>query len=128
MADPITAGITLRALAPPYHLYIVLNEPRSSHGNQVVLVNFTDARSIEDNTVVILPDEGIHPFIQKPTAVYYNKARIVSIEALQRGVSGHVLAIQEPLLGEALVRVQRGLLTSPYTRFHIKEQYLSFTE
>jgi hypothetical protein len=50
-----------------FHLWVLLNDPVGEN-RAIALVNFTEDTGIDD-TVVLDPENNLHPFITKPTMV-----------------------------------------------------------
>jgi hypothetical protein len=89
--------------------------------NQVIMVNLTTQRPHSDGTTVLLPGE--HPFIHRPTVVFYSDARQVSASLLDRSITqgvGHIHSAASPTL---LQKLQGGLLVSALTPEKIKTAF-----
>jgi hypothetical protein len=99
------------------HLWIVVTEP-SGMPADVVIVSLSSDKPGKDDTVKLGP--GDHPFIRKPTVVFYPDTRLMPVQAIisevQNGQASFHADCSEPLLD----RVRQGLLASPATPRRLK--------
>ena len=85
------------------------------------MVNLTTQRPHSDTTMIIQPRE--HPFVDRPTVVFYADARMVNVNTLEEGVRQKVVRQHDPLSKELLQRIQNGLLASKFTPDKIKKAF-----
>lgn len=97
---------------PTRHLWIVLTEP-SSDADQMVIVNVTSLRKGADTTVVLQP--GDHPFIVKPSVIYYAGARVVHVKNVEKGFAAGICVPDDSCSPDLMARIQEGLLRSRFT-------------
>lgn len=95
----------------PGHLWIVAAV--SADGGECLMVNLTTLRFDADQTVILQPGE--HPFIGKPSSVYYTGARIVSAAILSNAVSAGRAMPQNPVSPAVLKEIRAGFRCSDHT-------------
>ena len=105
------------------HLWVLLTSPHPQT-REAIMVNVTTQRPHSDTTTIL--NAGDHPFVQKPSVIFYADARIVDTRlldaALQRGAyRGHAT-----FSAEVIVRMQAGVSVSPFTPKKIKTAYAAF--
>ncbi|RLJ18234.1 hypothetical protein DJ030_12680 [bacterium endosymbiont of Escarpia laminata] len=88
MSD-IQKGIAIHADIPSpedAHLFFVLSDP-VGNPPKVAMVNISTKRNLpfEDHTVVLQP--GDHSFIRHDSFVYYEYARLINVEVVERKVA-----------------------------------------
>jgi hypothetical protein len=94
------------------HLWVVVTKPEPATG-EVIMVNLTTRRPHSDTTTVLLPGE--HPFIDRPTVAFYPDAWLAKAALLDSSIAqgvGRNHAVASPAL---LVKLQNGLMASPFT-------------
>jgi hypothetical protein len=102
------------------HLWVLITKPHPQTC-EAIMVNVTTQRPHSDTTTILHP--GDHPFVQKPSVIFYADARIVDTrlldQALQNGAyQSH--AVFEPTV---MTRIQAGVAASPFTPKKIKTAY-----
>ena len=102
------------------HLWIVLTEA-SSATDKAVIVNVTTLREGSDTTAIL--KSGDHPFIVKPSVIYFHGALIVDLAMIEEGFSAHVCTPQPPCSPDLIARIQRGLLESEFTPDRVARFY-----
>ncbi|MDQ2867656.1 MAG: hypothetical protein M3R59_04490 [Verrucomicrobiota bacterium] len=102
------------------HLWVLITNPNPAT-HEALMVNLTTQRPHSDTTTIL--NIGDHPFVQKPSAIFYADARIVDTQlldaAVQRGACGTHASVQRPVIA----RIQAGIVTSPLTPRKIKTAY-----
>lgn len=88
------------------HLWALITAPDPESGD-AIMVNLTSQRPHSDTTTIIQPGE--HPFVDRPTVVFYADARMVNANILEEGIHRGVVRQNAPLSAELLQRIQDGL-------------------
>lgn len=102
------------------HLWALVTAPDPVTG-EAIMVNLTTQHPHSDTTTILQPGE--HPFVDRPTVVFYADARIVKESLLDAGLAQGVGRAHVSLSKTVLVRIQAGLLTSPFTPMKIKSAF-----
>jgi hypothetical protein len=102
------------------HLWVLITKP-DSHINEMIMVNVTTQRSHSDTTTIL--NVGDHPFIQRPSVVFYADARLVKAADITTALFRQAIRQQNGFAQSILNRIQAGLLQSPFTPFKIKEAF-----
>lgn len=102
------------------HLWVLVTGVNPQTG-EAIIVNFTTERPHSDKTVVIQPGE--HPFVDRPTVVFYADARFASLAHLDAAIQQGIATRHDPLTPALLKRVQAGLLASTLTPTKIKTAF-----
>lgn len=99
------------SLREPPHLHIVV----AQDGDELALVNITDADNVFDTTVILQPGE--HPYIHKPSAVFYQKAKISSMKLIKDAIDSFTTPVSShaDCSQDLLAKVQAGVLASDHT-------------
>jgi hypothetical protein len=119
----LTIGDTVLLPKPGYekeHLWALITAPDPESGD-AIMVNLTTQRSHSDTTTII--QTGEHPFVDRPTVVFYADARMVNVNTLDEGVRQKVVRQHDGLSKELLQRIQNGLLASNFTPDKIKKAF-----
>lgn len=97
-----------------FHLWVLLNDPvGDSRG--IALVNFTEDKGT-DPTVVLRPDDDLHPFITKPTMVEYARPLLMREYHLTNALSsGNASRDPVDCPPDLLQRIRAGVFTSPFS-------------
>lgn len=99
------------------HLWIVVTEP-SGAPPEVVIVSLSSDRAGKDDTVKLGP--GDHPFIRKPTVVFYPDTRLMAVPAIIAEIQNGQASFHADCSEDLLERVRQGLLASPATPRRMK--------
>ena len=102
------------------HLWVLITGPDPA-AHEAIMVNVTTQRPHSDTTTVLQP--GAHPFIQRPSVVFYADARTVDARLLDQVIArggGRSHAAFSP---EVLRMIQAGVPKSPFTPRKIKEAF-----
>jgi hypothetical protein len=97
---------------PILHLWILISEPDpdTSIG---IMVSVTTLRRGHDQTVILQP--GDHPYIIRPSAVYFGDARLFDTRKIERDVLCGYVRRLERFSPSLISELQQGILVSPYT-------------
>ncbi len=102
------------------HLWVLITNP-DPVTHEAIMVNVTTQRPHSDTTTIL--KVGDHPFIQKPSVIFYADARTVDTRlldaAVQRGAYNSHAAFQATVIH----KIQIGMLASPFTPKKIKTAY-----
>lgn len=99
------------------HLWIVVTEP-SGTPPEVAIVSLSSDRAGKDTTVRLGP--GDHPFIRKPTVVFYPDTRLMQAHSIISEIQNGLATFHADCSGDFLERVRQGLLASPATPRRMK--------
>jgi len=119
----LTIGDTVMLPKPGYekeHLWALITAPDPESGD-TVMVNLTTQRPHSDTTTIIRPGE--HPFVDRPTVVFYADARIVDVKNLEAALRQGVVRQHAPLSAELLRRIQDDLFVSDFTPDKIEKAF-----
>ena len=105
------------------HIWVLITKPDPAT-HAAIMVNVTTQRPHSDTTTIL--NAGDHPFVQKPSVIFYADARIVDTRlldaAVQRGAYRGHAAVQAAVI----VRIQAGVAASPFTPKKIKTAYAAY--
>lgn len=93
------------------HLWIVLTDP--DRDNRVLIVSLTTLREGQDQTVIL--NVGDHPFINRPSSVFYRQVEIVDSIKLEQAEKAGSIARRENCSPEVLRLIRDGVSASPHT-------------
>ena len=102
------------------HLWVLITKVDPKTG-QAIMVNITTQRPHSDTTTILCV--GDHPFIQKPSVVFYADARFVDPALLDQGILSDTCRSHAAFSPGVLARIQAGVAISPMTPKKIKEAY-----
>lgn len=106
------------------HLWVLITDP-DPVTHEAIMVNVTTQRPHSDTTTIL--NVGDHPFVQKPSVVFYADARTVNTglldEAVRRGACDAHAAFQPTVIH----RIQGGVAVSPLTPKKIKTAYAAYS-
>lgn len=102
------------------HLWALITAPDPESGDSV-MVNLTTQRPHSDTTTIIRA--GGHPFVDRPTVVFYADARMVDAKILEEGLRQGLVRQHSALSAEVLQRIQEGLFVSRFTPDKIKTAF-----
>ncbi len=107
------------------HLWVLITNP-DPVTKEAIMVNVTTQRPHSDTTTIL--NVGDHPFIQKPSVIFYADTRMVNTglldDAVTRGACQTHAAFQEPVIR----RIQSGVAASPLTPRKIKTAYAAYAD
>jgi hypothetical protein len=107
------------------HLWALITAPDPESGD-AVMVNLTTQRPHSDTTTII--QAGEHPFVDRPTVVFYADARMVDVKILEEGLRQGLVRQHSALSAEVLQRIQEGLFVSRFTPDKIKTAFKTARE
>lgn len=102
------------------HLWVLITRP-DPQTNEAIMVNVTTLRPHSETTTILNP--GDHPFVQKPSVIFYADARKVDVRLLDAAVSSGSFRANAAFQDAVLKRIQDGLLKSALTPKKIKDAY-----
>ncbi len=102
------------------HLWVLITRP-DPHTNEAIMVNVTTLRPHSETTTILNP--GDHPFVQKPSVIFYADARKVDVRLLDDAVGSGSFRAHAAFQDAVLKRIQDGLLKSALTPKKIKDAY-----
>ena len=88
------------------------------------MVNVTTQRPHSDTTTIL--NVGDHPFVQKPSVIFYADARIVDTRLLDAAVQRGAYAGHAAFQPAVIARIQAGVAASPFTPKKIKNGIRGF--
>ncbi len=110
-------GTTFWVRSDP-HLWAIISDPQKNPVH-VVHVNFTSMKDnarphdpYNDPACVVMAGE--HPFIDKPTCVYYGGVQIGSVEHLQHRYDDGDMKLGKPVSAELLAKMRYGATISEH--------------
>jgi hypothetical protein len=104
------------------HLWLLVTKPHPQTG-VAIMVNVTTRRPHSDTTTIL--SVGDHPFISRPSVVYYADAREVDTANLALAIQCHAARLHQPFTQHVLAKIQPGIVSSPYTPRKIKTLFLA---
>lgn len=99
------------------HLWIVVTEPDGA-SPEVAIVSLSSDAPGKDATVKLGP--GDHPFIWKPTIVFYPDTRLMAVHVIEDEVNNARATFHEDCSEDLLETIRQGLLTSPFPPRRLK--------
>ncbi len=106
------------------HLWVLITNPDPAT-HEALMVNLTTQRPHSDTTTIL--NIGDHPFVQKPSVIFYADARIVDTRLLDAAVQRGACSTHAPFQPPVMMRIQAGIVTSPLTPRRIKTAYAAYT-
>ena len=88
------------------------------------MVNVTTQRPHSDTTTIL--NAGDHPFVQKPSVIFYADARMVDTRLLDAAVQRGACRAHAAFQPVVLARIQAGIAASPFTPRKIKTAYAAY--
>ncbi len=105
------------------HLWVLITNPDPAT-HEAIMVNVTTQRPHSDTTTIL--NAGDHPFVQKPSVIFYADARIVDTRLLDAAVQRGAYAGHAAFQPAVIARIQAGVAASPFTPKKIKTAYAVF--
>lgn len=102
------------------HLWVGITNPNPNTG-EVIVVNLTTQRPHSDTRTVLLPGEL--PFIDRPTVAFYKDARQAKATLLDSSFAQGVGRNHAVASAALLLKMQNGLLASPFNPAKIKTAF-----
>lgn len=113
------AGDTFLYPLPQEHLWVAVTNPNAD--GEVLIVNITTVRNDIDRTVILRAKE--HPFLTKPSYVYYREAMIKQVSELEGEEKALRLKKHADCAKELLGLICAGISASEHTRPAILKFY-----
>jgi hypothetical protein len=92
--------------------------------NEAIMVNVTTRRPHSDTTTIL--NVGDHPFIQKPSVIFYADTRIVNSGLLDAAVTRGAFQAHAAFQAPIIRRIQSGVAASPLTPKKIQTAYAAY--
>ena len=105
------------------HLWVLITNPNPAT-HEALMVNLTTQRPHSDTTTIL--NLGDHPFVQKPSAIFYADARAVDTRLLDAAVQRGACGTHAPFHPPVIARIQAGILASPLTPRKLKTAYAAY--
>lgn len=105
------------------HLWVLITNPNPAT-HEALMVNLTTQRPHSDRTTIL--QIGDHPFVQKPSVLFYADARLVDTRRLDDAVQRGACGTHAPFQRSIMTRIQAGVGASPLTPRKIKTAYAAF--
>jgi hypothetical protein len=112
---PLRLGDSFLMKKPPSiidHQWVLVTDPQPQTGTAIV-VNVTSKQSYSDQTTVLVV--GDHPFIIRPSIVYYVDAREMDVAKVELAIKMGAATSHLPYTQTILAKIQAGILSSPET-------------
>jgi hypothetical protein len=125
LSPPLQLGDSFLMPKPGYsteHLWLLMTTPHPQ-STVAIMVNITTRRQHSDLTNIL--SVGDHPFISRPSIVYYADARDVNTGVLAAAIQANVARLHQPFTQAVLVKIQAGIVLSPFTPRKIKALFLA---
>lgn len=102
------------------HLWLLITRP-DPQTHEAIMVNVTTQRPHSDTTTIL--NAGEHPFVQKPSVIFYADARKVDVRLLDHSIASGAFRAHAPFQASVLKKVQDGVMKSPFTPRKISAAY-----
>ena len=100
------------------HLHVVCSDP-DDDGRTVIVAICSLTEPHHDQTCVLA--KGDHEFIVQESYVFYAKAKITTVKALEAGIEQKVMEQYEDLRLHSFLKVAAGICRSPHTPRGVKK-------
>jgi len=107
----IQLGTTLRCNLPPRHIWVVLSDPRRTHG-EILIANMTSLRPDSVDTECILDLED-YPLLTHSTTVAYSRHQIGRAERLEALTESGDFSVITTVSEQTLKKILEGARNSP---------------
>ena len=107
----------------PEHLWVLITNP-DAVTHEAIMVNVTTQRPHSDTTTIL--NVGDHPFVQKPSVIFYADARTVDTRLLDAAVQRGACDARDAFQTTVIRRIQAGVEASPLTPKKIKTAYAAY--
>ena len=105
------------------HLWVLITNPDPAM-HEAIMVNVTTQRPHSETTTIL--NVGDHPFIQKPSVIFFADARMVDTRLLDAAVRRGAYNAHAAFQARVLLKIQAGLLASTFTPKKIKIAYARY--
>lgn len=107
------------------HKFIVLNDPKKSNKNQVLMVNFSTIYKDGGHDETCILEEGVHPEVTQDSFMFYGGAVIRTVLELK---SEYKEQYEDGMKVDVLRKVINGVGDSDHTKPHIKRFYNEYVK
>ncbi len=94
------------------HLWVLITQP-NPQTHAAIMVNVTTQRPHSDTTTIL--NEEDHPFVQKPSVIFYADARMVEARLLDQSLASGAFRTHATFQAVVLKKIQDGVMKSPFT-------------
>ncbi|MDQ3624139.1 MAG: hypothetical protein M3463_16905 [Verrucomicrobiota bacterium] len=105
------------------HLWVLITNPDPAK-HEAIMVNVTTQRPHSDTTTIL--NVGDHPFVHKPSVIFYADARTVDTRRLDAAVQRCACNTHASFQAAVILKIQAGLLASTFTPKKIKTAYAAY--
>lgn len=105
------------------HLWVLITNPDPAT-HEAIMVNVTTQRPHSDTTTIL--NAGDHPFVQKPSVIFFADARMVDTRLLDAAVRRGAYNAHAAFQTRVILKIQSGLLASMFTPKKIKTAYARY--
>jgi hypothetical protein len=105
------------------HLWVLITNP-DPVTHDAIMVSVTTQRPHSDTTRIL--NVGDHPFLQKPSVIFYADTRIVNTDLLDAAVTRGACHAHVVFQAPVIRRIQSGVTASPLTPKKIKTAYAAY--
>lgn len=99
------------------HLHVICTDP-DENGNQLIVSICTKINNLCDDACTL--QEYEHPFLNHESYVFYRKAKIITSDALAKGVTERLFEPREDFNRQTFLRILKGICVSIQTPRKIK--------
>lgn len=104
------------------HLHIVITPPTQL--DEVIVVSITSRRKRSDTTTCF--EVGDHAYVRHPSVIFFRKARITTIGAIEALISNYDAKKKEPMDEKHLKRCRAGLIESEQTTNEVRQFFVDY--
>lgn len=105
------------------HLWVLITQP-DPKTFEAIMVNVTTQRPHSDTTTIL--DVGDHPFVKKPSVIFYGDARTVDTRLLDTALKTGAYGSHAQFDPQIIAKIQAGIVSSPFTPKKIQNAYQVF--
>jgi len=119
---PTSKGTILIPANSASHLHFVCNDPvfYPNKGKEcVLLVNISSIKQGISHDTSCLLDVGDHPFIKKPSFIYYRMAEIYTVAGIQLQVAEGNYSVREDCCDAVFEKILNGFNLSEEVKFKV---------
>jgi len=122
-------GTVLIPTGPTKHLHFICCDPVYYPNLVKECVLVVNISSIEeeldfDNSCIL--DIGDHPFVKRPSSIYYRKAEILGADSISRNIAEGNFTVHQPCKDIVFNKILDGFNVSDEVKFKIKEFYENY--
>ena len=105
------------------HLWVLITNPDPAT-HEAIMVSVTTQRPHSDTTTIL--NVGDHPFVQKPSVIFFADARTVDTRLLDAAARRGAFNSHAAFQASVIRKIQAGLLASTFTPKKIKTAYAAY--